>query len=63
MNTKNENRKFTFEKFEVAKLTIMKVIKGGSAGVNGGNDDTGTGTQQNNSSKNCQGNSHTILKA
>lgn len=54
MKTKIENKKFTLEKFEVVKLINMKFIKGGSAGTIGGNDDTGTGNQQNQSSKNCR---------
>lgn len=54
MNTKTENRKFTLEKFEVAKLKNMKVIKGGSAVVNGGNGDiTITDVLKKESSKHC----------
>ncbi|WP_438965905.1 hypothetical protein [Flavobacterium sp.] len=41
MKTKNENKKFTLEKFEVAKLKNMKTIKGGSE--NGGDDPKTTG--------------------
>lgn len=36
MKTKNENKKFTLEKFEVAKLKNIKVIKGGSENEGGG---------------------------
>lgn len=42
MKTKNENKKFSLEKFEVAKLKNTKVIKGGSE--NGGNGDDHTTT-------------------
>jgi hypothetical protein len=36
LKTKIENKKFTLEKFEVAKLKNMKVIKGGSEYGGGG---------------------------
>lgn len=56
-----KNKKFTLEKFEVAKLKNMKVIMGGSATI-GGNDDTITINQQGNSSKNCQSTVGTIVR-
>lgn len=45
MKAKKENRKFNFEKFEVAKLSNMKVVKGGSDSGVGGNDETNTVNQ------------------
>jgi hypothetical protein len=39
MKTKTENKKFSLEKFEVAKLKNMTVIKGGSAVAPGTKDD------------------------
>jgi natural product precursor len=46
MKAKKQNKKFNFEKFEVAKLSNMKVIKGGSDSGVGGNDDDRTGTDK-----------------
>lgn len=43
---KAENKKFGFEKFEMAKLTVLKKTQGGivtgDTGFNGGGDDTVT---------------------
>lgn len=39
---KQENKKFGFEKFEMAKLTVLKKTKGGTGNVLTGNDDPGT---------------------
>lgn len=45
MKSKKEIKKFNLEKFEVAKLSNMKVIKGGSDSGIGGNDETNTVNQ------------------
>lgn len=49
MKSKKQIRKFNFEKFEVAKLEILKTIYGGT-GVNG---DTATNDRPGNSSQPC----------
>ncbi len=39
---KKENKKFGFEKFEMAKLSLLKQTKGGTGNVLTGDDDPGT---------------------